>query len=144
MGFSCLKDTGEVFADRTSTRAKELIEQKETILESYEEDSLPTFTNTFVSKNKRDFTEISRGVTNAQQLAIFMAKRKDDVEELSQIPTQTQQLSNKPEPRAYEIPNVTLTGLGFANNESITYQRLLKMQKKKAKIATPNGPMLNW
>ena len=143
VSFTLAKETGEILPDNISTRAKELLQNKNTILAAHQNNSLPTLTKTYIPKSATDFTVIPCEIINAQQLAIYL-KQNEITEELTQLPTlQTQtQTEIKTPDRIYEIRNVTLTGLGNTTADSITYEAC-SICKKKPKNATPNVPTPN-
>ena len=146
VNFTIAKDTGEIFPDSISTRAKQLLQNKNTILTAYQNNSLPTLTKTYIPKAPTDFTIIPCEVINTQQLAIYL-KQNENTEELTQLPplqTETQTEIKTPD-RIYEIRNVTLTGLGNVNAESITYDACSICKKKTEKCnakCSPNAEVI--
>ena len=145
MSFTLAKDTGEIFPDNISTRAKELLQNKNTILAAHQNNSLPTLTKTYIPKSATDFTVIPCEIINAQQLAIYL-KQNEITEELTQLPTlQTQtQTEIKTPDRIYEIRNVTLTGLGNTTADSITYEAcsICKKKTEKCNAKCPNAELI--
>ena len=145
VSFTLAKETGEILPDNISTRAKELLQNKNTILAAHQNNSLPTLTKTYIPKSATDFTVIPCEIINAQQLAIYL-KQNEITEELTQLPTlQTQtQTEIKTPDRIYEIRNVTLTGLGNTTADSITYEAcsICKKKTEKCNAKCPNAELI--
>ena len=132
VSFSLAKDTGEIFPDTTSARAKELLQNKNTILTAHQNNSLPTLTKTYVPKSTTDFTGIPCDIINVQQLSIYLKQNEITEDPTQTIPTlqiQTQTDIKTPD-RFYEIRNVTLTGLGNTTADSIAYEACSICKKK--------------
>ena len=101
---------GEIFPDNMSTRAKELLENKYTILSAH------TNPSQFNSSN------IQYEKINAQQLEKYI-RQNCCTKEITEMATETEtQKEIKESNQIYEIHNVTVTGLGRSNVHTLTYE----------------------